>query len=177
MYEDLKKQTKLVYAERGQDTLYLAKSTPSIAEGKVSVYGLFLEVGDTFIAHSLGVLSNEAVSFWFMHFSVCVCVCMYIFYFNFKMFAWTYFFSLWETMSFEQNPLILPHFRKQWAKSRRSLGGILHSNEKSHIFMDASQLHIESWSKQRAQCLKLYANQYISWNKNDRMLITSLKLS
>ena len=49
--------------------------------------------------------------------------------------------------------------------------------KKSHIFMDASQLHIESWSKQRAQCLKLYANQYISWRKNDRMLITSLKLS
>lgn len=37
--------------------------------------------------------------------------------------------------------------------------------KKSHIFMDASQLHIGKLVKQRAQCLKLYANQYISWNK------------
>lgn len=63
------KQTKIAYT--------WARVTPSIAQGKYPVYGLFLEVGDTFTAHSLGVFSNEAVSFWFVHFSV------FILFFNF----------------------------------------------------------------------------------------------
>ena len=37
-------------------------------------------------------------------------------------------------------------FQEAVSKVQKSLGGMQHSNEKSHIFMDASQLHIESWS-------------------------------
>ena len=76
IYEDLKNKASLCWEAKIRSTW--PRVTPSIAQGKVAMYGLFLEVGDTFIAHSLGVFHNEAESFWFVHFSVCVYIYVHI---------------------------------------------------------------------------------------------------
>lgn len=54
-------------------------------------------------------------------------------------------------------------------KSRSPLWDVLHNKKRSPIFTDTSELHILSWSEQRAQSLKLHANQYAIWNKSQNI--------
>lgn len=77
-YEELKNMQNWSMV-KGQNSAYVwGRVTPRMAQGKYPVYRLFLEVDDSYMAHSLVVFCNEAVYFWFVHF-----FCVLILFFSF----------------------------------------------------------------------------------------------